>query len=104
MIHRIKILVALIQELGLELEAKSMHSLLFLFCHEFIEHNHYYEFLAVRWSPFHSRDTRHWNIRRSKKPFMIAGAFLSAERKALSIFSATAHYLLAYFIYSFTPE
>ena len=52
MIHRIKILLALIQELGVELEAKSMHSLLFLFCREFIEHNHYYEFLLLSNGPY----------------------------------------------------
>lgn len=47
MIHRIKILLALIQELGLTLEERAVHGLLFLFCREFIEHNHYYEFLLL---------------------------------------------------------
>lgn len=48
MIHRIKILLALVQEFGLELETSATHSLLFLFCHEYMEHNHYYEFLRLK--------------------------------------------------------
>lgn len=47
MIHRIKILLALIQELGRPLEEWAAHGLLFLFCREFVEHNHYYEFLLL---------------------------------------------------------
>lgn len=51
MIHRIKILLALIQELGVELTLETLQRLLFLFCREYIEHNHYYEFLMLDSGP-----------------------------------------------------
>ena len=51
MIHRIKLLLALVQELGMELVPETLQRLLFLFCREYIEHNHYYEFLMLGSGP-----------------------------------------------------
>lgn len=46
MIYRQQVLMALIQELGGQFPADTLHPLLFLYCHEFMEHNHYYDFIA----------------------------------------------------------
>lgn len=51
MIHRIKILLALIQEMGKELAPETLQRLLYLFCREYIEHNHFYEFLMLDSGP-----------------------------------------------------
>jgi hypothetical protein len=51
MIHRIKLLLALVQELGTALTPETLQRLLFLFCKEYIEHNHYYEFLMLSSGP-----------------------------------------------------
>lgn len=45
MIYRQQILMAMIQELGGHIPAERLHPLLFLYCHEFMEHNHYYDFI-----------------------------------------------------------
>ncbi len=45
MIHRQKILMALMQELGGNIPADKLQPLLFLYCHSFVEHNHYYDFI-----------------------------------------------------------
>ena len=52
MIHRIKLLLALMQELGIALTSETLQRLLFLFCQEYIEHNHYYEFLMLGTGPY----------------------------------------------------
>ena len=45
MIHRQKILMAIVQELGGTIPASTMQPLLFLYCHQFVDHNHYYDFI-----------------------------------------------------------
>lgn len=45
MIHRQKILMAIVQELGGTIPANIMQPLLFLYCHNFVDHNHYYDFI-----------------------------------------------------------
>jgi hypothetical protein len=45
MIYRQKILVALAQELETSIPADTFHLVLFLYCHEYVEHNHYYDFI-----------------------------------------------------------
>lgn len=45
LIHRIKILAAVVQEIGLDMSVQHAHSLLYLLCNEYLEHNHYYEFI-----------------------------------------------------------
>lgn len=51
MIYRQQILMALIQELGGHIPADRLHLLLFLYCHEFMEHNHYYDFIPSAEGP-----------------------------------------------------
>ncbi len=51
MIYRMKILLALIQELGGAVEAEKLPLYLFLFCYEFSEHNHYYHFIPTHSGP-----------------------------------------------------
>lgn len=52
LIHRMKILMAVVQELGGDLPATRLQRLLFLYCHKFIEHNHYYDFIPQPFGPF----------------------------------------------------
>jgi len=52
LIHRMKILMAVIQELGDNIAARDLHGLLFLYCHEFVENNHYYDFIPQDAGPF----------------------------------------------------
>lgn len=51
MIYRMKILLALIQELGGDIREELLPLYLFLFCHEFSEHNHYYHFIPTSSGP-----------------------------------------------------
>lgn len=46
-----KILMAVIQELGGNIAASDLYALLFLYCHEFIENNHYYNFIPQNEGP-----------------------------------------------------
>lgn len=45
LIHRMKILAAVVQEMGLDMSVQQAHSLLFKLCTEYMEHNHHYEFI-----------------------------------------------------------
>lgn len=52
LIHRMQILMAVVQELGGTLKASDFYGLLFLYCNEFVEHNHYYEFIPQENGPY----------------------------------------------------
>ncbi len=52
LIHRMKILMAVIQELSGRISATDLHPYLFLYCHEFVEHNHYYDFIPQATGPY----------------------------------------------------
>ena len=43
--------MALVQELGGHIPASDLHALLFLYCHEFMEHNRYYDFIPQAGGP-----------------------------------------------------
>lgn len=45
MIYRQKVLIAMVQELGGNIPKDILQPLLFLFCHDYVEHNHYYDFV-----------------------------------------------------------
>ncbi len=45
LIHRMKLLMAVVQEMGGRLTTSDLQAYLFLYCHEFVEHNHYYDFI-----------------------------------------------------------
>lgn len=45
LIHRMKLAMAITQELGGTLSLPDVQAYLFLFCHEYVEHNHYYDFI-----------------------------------------------------------
>lgn len=51
MIYRMKILLALTQELSGMVEEEKFPLYLFLFCYEFSEHNHYYHFIPTASGP-----------------------------------------------------
>ncbi len=51
LIHRMKVLMALVQELGGSISASDLHAYLFLYCHAYIEHNHYYDFIPQATGP-----------------------------------------------------
>lgn len=50
-IYRQKILMALAQELGGNIPKNILQPLLFLFCHDYVEHNHYYDFVPSAEGP-----------------------------------------------------
>lgn len=52
LIHRMKILMAVIQEMGGRIPASDLHAYLFLYCHKFVEHNHYYDFIPQSSGPY----------------------------------------------------
>ena len=64
MIYRMKIALALLQELGGTMTSDSFHSILFLFCHEFSEHNHYYHFIPTVTGPLslQAEEDKHYLI------------------------------------------
>ncbi|MCI5123144.1 MAG: DUF488 domain-containing protein [Candidatus Electrothrix sp. AR5] len=51
MIYRQKVLLALMQELENIINEDNLQVLLFLFCHEFVDNNHYYDFIPTSDSP-----------------------------------------------------
>lgn len=51
-IHRMKILLSVLQELGGQLEPARMQQLLFLYCKEFVKRDEYYEFVPINGSPY----------------------------------------------------
>lgn len=51
LIHRTKILMAIVQEMGGRISDSALQTYLFLYCHEFVEHNHYYDFIAQPGGP-----------------------------------------------------
>jgi len=51
MIYRQKVLLALIQELEEILNEENFQLLLFLFCNEFVDNNHYYDFIPTKNEP-----------------------------------------------------
>ncbi|MBL0319192.1 MAG: DUF488 domain-containing protein [Alphaproteobacteria bacterium] len=52
LIHRMKVLMSVIQELGGTITNERFHKLLFLYCTEFSENNAYYEFIPLANGPF----------------------------------------------------
>jgi hypothetical protein len=81
MIYRMKILLALIQELGGDISEDKLHLYLFLFCHEFSEHNHYYHFIPTPSGPhsLQAEEDRRYLI--SKKLLTAADNWVVIESK-----------------------
>lgn len=52
LIHRMKILMAVIQEMGGHVRDSDLYAYLFLYCHKFVEHNHYYDFIPQAHGPY----------------------------------------------------
>ena len=52
LIHRTKILLSVLQELGGHLTDTRMQQLLFLYCKEFVKRDEYYEFIPLSGSPY----------------------------------------------------
>jgi len=52
MIRRIKLLIGIVQEMGGNLADCDLQTLLFIFCNEFSENNHYYHFLPLKNGPY----------------------------------------------------
>lgn len=52
LIHRTKILLSVLQELGGELNDARMQQLLFLYCKEFVKRDEYYEFIPLNGNPY----------------------------------------------------
>ena len=52
LIHRTKILLSVLQELGGQLSDTRMQQLLFLYCNEFVKRDEYYEFIPLNNSPY----------------------------------------------------
>jgi uncharacterized protein (DUF488 family) len=52
LIHRTKILLSILQELGGQLSDMRMQQLLFLYCKEFVKRDEYYEFIPLNGQPY----------------------------------------------------
>lgn len=52
LIHRTKILLSVLQELGDQLSDSRMQQLLFLYCKEFVKRDEYYDFIPLKNSPY----------------------------------------------------
>lgn len=64
MIYRQKELMAIVQELGGHIPKGLLQPLLFLFCHDYVEHNHYYDFVPSAEGPVSLQ------AEEDKKPFI----------------------------------
>ena len=52
LIKRTKILLSILQEMGKNIADTRMRQLLFLYCHEFLKNNDYYDFIPLNSSPY----------------------------------------------------
>jgi hypothetical protein len=80
LIHRMKIAMALLQELGGMLTREQMHGLLFLYCYAFIEHNHYYDFILKEGMPYSLQLEADKEALRQKKCLTPAEGWLAGEK------------------------
>ncbi len=80
MIYRHKILMGLVQELG-GIPAEKLQPLLFLYCHEFMEHNHYYDFVPTPEGPVSLQAEEDKKTLTNKKLLEKSGDWLPVEGK-----------------------
>ena len=79
MIYRQKILMAIVQELGGTISTDIMQPLLFLYCHKFVDHNHYYDFIPSADGPVSLQAEEDKKLLTRKKQLQTSDDWVAAE-------------------------